>query len=52
MFVMAVTIFLTVMNLNDFYILNIKGIDYRVYITNVEKKAAVYILNNSNLNNK
>ena len=37
MFVMAVTI---------------KGIDYRIYISNVDKKAAVYILNNCNLNNK
>ena len=43
---------MTMMNLSDFFILNIKGIDYRVYIANVDKKAAVYILNNSNLNNK
>ena len=42
---------MTVMNLSDFFIL--KGIDYRVYITNVDKKRnGVNILNNSKLGNK
>ena len=43
---------MTVQNLSDFFILSIKNVDYRVYISGVDKKAAVFILNNSNLNNK
>ena len=43
---------MTVRNLSDFFILNIKGVDYRVYISGVDKKAAVNILNNSELGNK
>ena len=43
---------MTVMNLSDFFILNIKGLDYRVYISNIDKKDAVNILNNSKLGNK
>ena len=43
---------MTVMNLSDFFILNIKGIDYRIYITGVDKKDAVFILNNSKLGDK
>ena len=43
---------MTVMNLSDFFIINITVIDYRVYIANIDKKDAVDILNNSNLSNK
>ena len=35
---------MTVMNLRDFLNLNIGGVDYRVYISGVDKKAAMYIL--------
>ena len=31
---------MTVMNLSDFFILNFKGVDYRVYIVGVDKKDA------------
>ena len=41
-----------VMNLSDFFILNIKGVDYRVYFSGVDKKEAVNMLNNSKLGNK
>ena len=34
------------------FFLTVKNIDYRVYIANVNKKAAVYILNNSVLKEK
>ena len=43
---------MTVMNLSDFFILNIKGVDYRVYIIDVDKKEAVNYLNNSDLGKK
>ena len=43
---------MTVINLSDFFILNIKGVDYRVYISGIDKKEAVNILNNSVLSNK
>ena len=49
MFVMGV---MTAMNLSDFLILNIKGVDYSVYNVGVNKKNAVNILNNSVLDNK
>ena len=42
----------TVMNLSDFFVVTIKGVDYRVYISGVDKKAAVFILKNSELGNK
>ena len=38
---------MVVQNLSDFFIVTIKNIDYRVYIANVDKKAAIYLLNNS-----
>ena len=41
-----------VTNLSDFYVLTIKKVDYRVYISGVDKKADVCILNNSELGNK
>ena len=34
---------MTVMDLSDFYILPIKGNDYRVYISNIDKKEAIVI---------
>ena len=43
---------MTVQNLSDFFIVTIKNVDYRVYITSVDKKAAVFILKNSELGNK
>ena len=43
---------MTVMNVSDFFILNIKGIDYRVYSSGIDKKEAVNILNNSKLDDK
>ena len=41
-----------VQNLSDFFIVTVKSIDYRVYIANVDKKAAIYLLNNSILSDK
>ena len=34
---------MTVMDLSDFYVLNIKGFDYRVYISGLDKKEAMII---------
>ena len=34
---------MTVQNLSDFLVATIKNIDYRVYIANVDKKAAIYL---------
>ena len=43
---------MTVENLSDFFIVTVQSIDYRVYITNVDKKSAIYLLNNSILSDK
>ena len=43
---------MTVQNLSDFFVVAIKNVDYRVYITGVDKKAAVFILTNSDLSDK
>ena len=43
---------MTVQNLNDFFIVTIKNVDYRVYIVGVDKKAAIHLLNNSVLDDK
>ena len=40
------------MKLSDFFILNVRGADYRVYIANISKEEAVNILNNSHLAEK
>ena len=40
------------MNLNDFFIWNIKGNNYRVYASGVSNQEAVNILNSSNLDDK
>ena len=42
---------MTVMDLSDFFISNIKNNDYRVYISNSDKKEAI-ILKISNLDDK
>ena len=41
-----------VQNLNDFFILTVKNVDYRVCITGADKKAALYSLKNSVLDDK
>ena len=41
-----------VYNLNDFMILNIKGVDFRCFVFNMSKNHAVKLLNNSVLDNK
>ena len=43
---------MTVMDLSDFFILNIKNNDYRVYISNIDKKEAMIILKKSNSDDK
>ena len=43
---------MTVQVLSDFFIVTVGNIDYRVYIANVDKKTAVYISNNSVLDDK
>ena len=43
---------MTVMNLSDFLILNIKNNNYRVYISNIDKKEAIIIFKKSNLDDK
>ena len=35
---------MTVQNLSDVFVVTIKNVDYRVYITGVDKNAAVFIL--------
>ena len=42
----------TVTDLSDFFILNIKNSDYRVYISNNDKKEAIIISKKSNLDDK
>ena len=43
---------MTVKDLNDFFVLTIKEADYRVYISNIDKKEAMNILKNSELYDK
>ena len=43
---------MTVMDLSDFFVLNIKGNDYRVYISNTDKKEAMIIFKKSVLDDK
>ena len=43
---------MVVYDLKDFMILNIKGVDYRCYIFNMNKNDAINLLNNSLLDNK
>ena len=39
-------------DLDDFMILNIKGVDYRCFVFNMSKNDAIKLLNNSALDNK
>ena len=43
---------MTIQNLSDFLVVTIKNVDYRVYITGVDKKAAVFILKTFDLSDK
>ena len=43
---------MTVQNSSYFFVVTIKEVDYRVYITGNDKIAAVYILKNSDLSDK
>ena len=43
---------MTVTDLSDFCILNIKNNDYRVYISNIDKKEAIIFKKKSNADNK
>ena len=43
---------MTVMDLSEFFILNIKSVDYRVYMSGIDKKEAIIILKKVNLNDK
>ena len=43
---------MTVKNLSEFFVVTIKNVDYRVSITGVDKKAADFILKNSDLSDK
>ena len=43
---------MTVIDLSNFYILTIKNNDYRVYISNIDKKEAIIIFKKSNLDDK
>ena len=43
---------MTVMNLSGFFVLNIKNVNYRVYISGINKKEALHILKNSDLGDK
>ena len=38
--------------IDDFIILNIKGVDYRCFVCNMSKNTAVKLLNNSKLDDK
>ena len=41
-----------VYDLDDFIILNIKGVDYRCFVFNMSKNTAIKLLNNSQLDDK
>ena len=43
---------MTVMNLSNFFILNIEGFDDGFYISGIDKKEAANIINNSDVSNK
>ena len=43
---------MTVYDLKDFMILNIKGVDYRCFVSNMSKNTAIKLLNNSQLYGK
>ena len=41
-----------VYDLDDFMILNVKGVDYRCFVCNMSKNTAIKLLNNSKLDDK
>ena len=43
---------MVVYSLNDFTILNVKGVDYRCYVLNLSKNDVIKLLNNSTLDKK
>ena len=43
---------MTVQNLDDFVILEVKSVDYRCCVVNMSEKDAMSLLNNSCLDNK
>ena len=49
---MFAMVFMKIMELSDFFILNVGSNDYRVYIANIDKEEPVKILNNSDLGKK
>ena len=43
---------MTVQNVSDFFLVTIKNVEYRLYSTGADKKAAVFILKNPDLSDK
>ena len=43
---------MAVMDLSDVFVLKIKGAEYRVYISGIDKKEAMIVLKSSNLDGK
>ena len=43
---------MTVQNLSDFFVLTIKNVDYRVYITGIDKKSYCFYFKKFDINNK
>ena len=43
---------MVVYELDDFMILNIKGVDYRCFVSNMSRNTAIKLLNNSKLDDK
>ena len=43
---------MNIMNLSDFFVLNIKDVDYRLYMSGINKKEAMNIFKSSNLDDK
>ena len=43
---------MTVMDLSDFFILDIESVDYRVYISEIDKKEAMIVFKKSNLDDE
>ena len=39
-------------SMTDFFVLTIKSVDYRLYISGIDKKESMNILKNSNLSDK
>ena len=41
-----------VYGLDDFFVSNMKGVDYRCFVFSISKNTAIKLLNNSQLDNK